>query len=299
MHPSSVMRAASLEEAVEVLAERGPSAGVVAGGTDLAVRRRRGLPVPEVWVDISSISGPARDIVRSQDRVVIGALATFRAIAASDLVRRTLPALYQAANIMGSVQIRNRATLGGNIGNASPAGDSLPPLIAGDATAHLLSSRGRRDIPVEDLFTGPGQTCLAPDELVEAVSYPVLEGAWSGFRRVATRASHDISKMSAALRATLEQGRLAAVRVALGAVAPVPLRVPDVEAMIDGRVFNGALLDAVGLAASRAARAITDVRSTAGYRADMCGEVVVELLESFIRDRRDPSGRAGLQQRRA
>ncbi len=119
---------------------------------------------------------------------------------------------------------------------------------------------------------------------MEAVSYPVLSGAWSGFRRVGTRTAHEISKVSAALRAVVDGGRLAQVRLALGAVAPTPIRVADVEAMLEGRVLNRALMDAVAVVASRAARPITDVRSTAEYRAAMCGRLVVDLLEALDRD---------------
>ncbi len=284
MSPMRVIPVSSLEEAAGVLADHAPGACVVAGGTDLVVRRRRGGDVPDVWVDISSVRGPAREIRREHGEVVIGALATFDTLAGSSVIRDTLPALSQAANLMGSIQIRSRATLGGNIGNASPAGDSLPPLIVGDAVAHVLSIRGRRTVPLDQMFLGPGKTALAPDEIVEAVSYPIVPGAWSGFRRVGARAAHDISKVSAALRATVENRRLVSVRVALGAVAPVPLRVPDLEAMMEGRTLNGALMDVVGLAAARAARPISDVRSTAEYRADMCSEIVVSLLEGLQQD---------------
>ncbi len=142
MNPTRMVRVASLQEAAQALSEYGPGARLLAGGTDLLPSRSR-QTAPELWVDVSQVQGPARDIRQVGDRVVVGALVTFQALAESPLIEATLPALHQAAALMGSVQIRARATLGGNIGNASPAGDSLPPLIAGDAVAHLLSAGGR------------------------------------------------------------------------------------------------------------------------------------------------------------
>ena len=278
---SAVLRPASWMEAAHLLGQAGPGARPLAGGTDTLTRIRAGSEPPATWIDLTRIGGAAREILVQDGQVTLGALVSFRAIADSEEVARSLPALWQAASVMGSRQIRARGTIGGNLCNASPAGDAIPHLIVGAAQARLLSPRGERWLPVEQLFLGPGSTCLQPDELLTTLRYPVVDGARSAYRRLGARAQHVISKVSAALACRLEQGRLHDVRFALGAVAPIPLRAPGVEAVLEGQRPEPEVLTRAGEAAAQSASPIDDVRSTAVYRRRMCARLVGMLVEEI------------------
>lgn len=282
MSADRIVRPSTLEEAAEALHQLGPGARLVAGGTDTVTQLRRGAPSPTAWVDLSAVQGVSRTISLEGDKVTIGALVGFQTIAESALIQKTLPALSDAANIMGSIQIRTRGTLGGNLGNASPAGDSLPPLMVGDASLRLLSARGVRELPVSDFFVGPGRTRLEAGELIVSVTYPLMDGAWSGFERIGTRTAHEIAKVSAAVRARRLEGRLAGVRIALGAVAPTPIRILSVEAWLEGKTPEASTLAEAARRAGDAARPIDDIRSTAEYRAEMCRVLVQTLFERMM-----------------
>lgn len=271
-----ILRPTTFADAARMLSEN-PGVQLIAGGTDLVVRQRDGRPPPEAWIDLSAVA-EGRGVTRRDQRVHVGALTCWETLAHDETVDLTLPALADAARLFGSLQVRWQGTIGGNIVNASPAGDGLPPLIAAGASARLLSARGSREVSVESLFTGPGQTTIAADEVLTEVSWPVLQNAAGGYLRLGGREHHVIAKVSAALHCRLEEGVMHDVRVALGAVAPIPLRVPMVEAAMEDLSPSDVDLRAVATAARAAASPITDVRSTAEYRADMLGELLGMLL---------------------
>jgi CO/xanthine dehydrogenase FAD-binding subunit len=279
---STVLRPLSFAEAVSMLAGLGPGAVVVAGATDLLVKIRKGRPPPETIVDLSRVTDDgARSIAIDADGTLVraGALVDFSTLAASRLVADTLPALQQAASIMGSLQIRSRGTLAGNVANASPGGDALPPLIVGLARAILLSPEGIREVPVEGLFVGPGRTSLRQHEIIVALSWPVIPRRKSAFERVGDRAWHVITKASAAVAVNFDDdGRVTAARVALGAVAPVPMRARLTEELLEGSFLTEETLVAAGGRAASEARAIDDLRSTAAYRREICRVLVPRLL---------------------
>jgi CO/xanthine dehydrogenase FAD-binding subunit len=273
----SVVRPTSFAEAAALLAELGPSARLIAGGTDTLTRLDAGAAPPAVWVDMSTIAqGRAMELVDGELR--IGALVSFQAMAGSELLAGALPALHQAANIMGAMQIRSRGTIGGNLCNASPAGDSIPPLVVAGAQIGLISTDGERWMLLEDFFLGPGRNALEPGEVVTGVRCAVVPGTVSAFVRVGARAHHVITKASAAVSCQFEDGVLREVRYAMGAVAPKVIRAPAVEAILEGQRPAPALIERAAAAAGDSARPIDDVRSTVAYRREACRQLVGMLL---------------------
>ena len=220
MHPFSYSRPASLAEAVTLLAERGPDARVLAGGTDLIIRLRDGSMAPGLVIDVKRIPELAPGIRVDGDRLVIGATTVMTDIAAHPVVRRDLAALADAAAVVGSVQIRNRATIGGNLCNASPAADTAPALLVHGAVAIAAGPDGIRRIPVDELFVRSGVTTLARGELVTAVEIPLPpDRIASAHQRRTRRRGHDLASVTLACGVD----RAGVVRIAYGSVGPRPL----------------------------------------------------------------------------
>jgi CO/xanthine dehydrogenase FAD-binding subunit len=252
----------------------------LAGGTDLFVTLNSGLVPGARFLDLWGLR-ELRGVRERDGRLVLGALTTFTDLREHAVVRRRYPALAAAAAEVGAWQIQNRGTLGGNIANASPAGDSLPVLLALEAVVHARSVRGEREVPFTALFRGYRDLTLEPDELIAAVSLPPPPArAKQFFRKVGTRRAQSISKvvLSGLLR-TGRDGRVDVARVALGSVAPVTLRAARAE-----RALLGARASKATAAAARAAllediAPIDDIRSDRGYRREVAGNV----LEQFLR----------------
>jgi xanthine dehydrogenase small subunit len=259
-------RAATLDEALRVL--RDEARTPVAGATDVYVALNFGTLGARQFLDIWGID-ELRAVTTRGDALVIGALATYTSLIRSPLVRERLPMLVEASRLVGGVQIQNRGTLGGNLANASPAGDSLPVLAAAEATVVVRSLGGERRVPVDAFFTGYRATVLRPDELIVAVEIPPVRGRqW--FRKVGTRAAQAISKVVVA------GVRGAEPRFALGSVAPTVVRARDTERALAG----GASIDEAAEILAEEIAPIDDVRSTAEYRR----RVAVNLLRRFWAD---------------
>ena len=261
-------RATSLDEALTIL--RDEPRTPVAGATDVYVALNFGTLAPRRFLDIWGLD-ELRAISLRGDALVIGALATYTALIRSPLVNERLPMLVEASRLVGGVQIQNRGTVGGNLANASPAGDSLPVLAAAEATVIVRSLGGERRVPVDAFFTGYRATVLGPDELIVAVEVPAVRGAqW--FRKVGTRAAQAISKVvMAAVRAPEGEPR-----IALGSVAPTVVRATRTEAALAG----GATLEQAQQILAQEIAPIDDIRSTAEYRR----RVAVNLLGRFWAD---------------
>lgn len=264
-----------LAQALAALAQPG-GATVLAGGTDLMPQTHAGRvrPAP-LLLNIRRVPGLA-GVTRDGDMLVIGALTTIEDLRADDDVRQAAPLLAQACERFASEQIRNAATLGGNLCNASPAGDTLTPLLALDAEVELasLADAGevrKRRVPIADFFAGPGRTLRSHDELLTAVRVPAAPpGQVARFEKAGTRIGLDISTISLALAARRDaDGTLHEVRIALGAVGPVPLRARAAEALLEGRRVDEALATAAAQAAADAATPIDDVRASAWYRREL------------------------------
>ena len=266
----------SLEDAIKLLAEHGKEAKVSAGNTDLLPNIRKGVLAPRYLVGLGRIPGLTYLDQDEEGYLRVGAMTPLRELERSDLIRQSWTALAEAASCVGSVQIRNLATLGGNLCNASPAADTAPVLLLLDASVRLRGSSGERTIPLESFLVGPGVTCLEPAELlVEVRVPPVPQGASCVFLKHAIRQGPDCSLASGAALIVLEDGGevISEARLALGAVAPIPLRVREAEVLLVGHKIVEDVLPRVIAAARERARPISDVRSSAWYRM-----VMVEIL---------------------
>jgi CO/xanthine dehydrogenase FAD-binding subunit len=256
----------------------------IAGGTDLMVRitGEIGEP-PGRMVDLSRLAD-LRGITVDGAAVVIGAATTYTEIRRSDACREHLPALVEAAATIGAAQIQNRGTLGGNIANASPAGDTLPVLLALDAGIVVGGARGERTIPAAEFWVAYRRTALAPDELILRVRIPVTGGREARFRKIGTRRAQAISKVVLALAWRDDHAspasRWSDVRLALGSVADRPIRARATEAVLEGATPTPETADAAAEALVAEIHPIDDVRSTADYRR----VVAARALHRMIRD---------------
>jgi carbon-monoxide dehydrogenase small subunit/xanthine dehydrogenase small subunit len=270
------LRPRSLEEALEILAQRGAEARPLAGGTDILVQAKDGRPDRASLVDLTAVP-ELKGIEDRGEHVSIGAGVTHSEMVASELLKRWAPALPEACAVIGGPQIRNRGTLGGNLANASPAADCVPPLYAADAVVELVSIFARRELPIEEFFTGPRRSVLEPDELILAVRIPKRAGVRAAFLRLGQRQAQAISKVSIAAALTFRDGRPDWARVAFGAVAPTVIRARAAEQALLAGGPTG--LRAAMDAAREEVRPIADLRSTLDYRRAMAGV----LLERAVR----------------
>jgi CO/xanthine dehydrogenase FAD-binding subunit len=278
-HEPPVESPASLADAYRLLADGGEAWRPVAGGTDLLVQITGELgPPPDRVLDIWALD-ELRGITLDGDELVIGALTTYTELRQSALVNELLPALAAASATIGAAQIQNRGTVGGNLVNASPAGDTLPIWLATDATIVLGSARGERTVAAGSFFTGYRETARRDDELVVRVRVPLLPRRHVRFRKVGTRRAQAISKVVLALSwLTGEDGAWQATRVALGSIAATPVRAERTESALDGRHPVRATADSAVAALEGEIHPIDDVRSTADYRRLVAGRVLRRLL---------------------
>ncbi len=265
----------SLREACDLLAERPYRA--LAGGTDLLVQLTGELgPPPDRVLDLWGLD-ELRGIAVRAGALELGALTTYTEIRRSAICHERVPSLVDAAATIGAAQIQNRGTIGGNVMNASPAGDTLPVLLALDAVLVLADARGERQVAAADFWPAYRRTAARPDELLVRVRIPLAEDREQRFRKVGTRRAQAISKVvvAAAWRGT---GHWHDVRIALGSVAPTPVRVAAAEAVLEGRPRDAASVAAAVDALWSAIHPIDDVRSTAAYRREVACRVVRRLL---------------------
>jgi xanthine dehydrogenase small subunit len=266
-----------LFEAYERLAA-GPTRPI-AGGTDVMVAITGELgPIPERMLDLSRIDD-LRGISLEPGWLLLGARTTYTEIRRSTLCREHLPALVEAAATIGAAQIQNRGTLGGNIANASPAGDTLPILLAADAVILVGGQRGERRIPAAEFFVDYRKTVLQPDELILQVRFPIQPRRELRFRKVGTRRAQAISKVVMAL-AWRDRGAdgWSDVRIALGSVAATPIRAGATEAVLEGARPTPQVADLAAETLAGELKPIDDVRSTAGYRRAVSARVLHRLL---------------------
>lgn len=267
----------TLKEAVSRLAEA-PELTPIAGCTDLLVAGSQQFQHKRGVIDLLRIP-EIRGIRQDKSGWIIGATTTFRELAASRKIQRAFPALAAAAAEIGGWQIQNRATLGGNIANASPAGDSLPVLLALDATVVTAGPNGQREIPYHEFHVGYRKTALQPNEIIAWVRVPAASsGTIQYFRKVGTREAQAISKVVVAMSAHKDQGCLEEVRFGAGSVAAVPVRLEAAERTCGGRQPNVAVADETAEAAMAEVTPIDDVRSTAAYRKFVLGRVVRRMI---------------------
>jgi len=284
LHRFEYLRPERLSEALDVLKKRGREAKVLAGGTDLLVRMKEDAVRPKVILDIGRVE-ELRGI-RQEDRSVwVGPLTTHREIAGTDLVRRHARALAEGAARVGSPQIRHRATIGGNLVNASPAADSVPPLFVLGAEVHISSAGGDRWLAVGDFFRGPGETVLEPNELVTGLRIPLPDDdrTISRYEKFGTRSALSVAVASVAAAAAREpDGRLEWIRIAMGSVGPVVLRAGEAEKMLAGKEIDERLIDRAARAAAGQCCPIDDVRGSAWYRRRLATALLKRILRAWM-----------------
>jgi CO/xanthine dehydrogenase FAD-binding subunit len=267
----------SIAQAYELLAA-GDGWRPIAGGTDLMVQITGELaPPPDRVLDLWRLD-ELRGIEQRDGALVLGALTTYTEIRHSELCRDLLPALVEASATIGAAQIQNRGTLGGNIANASPAGDTLPLLLAADAEIVLGSATGERTVKASDFWTGYRQTARRDDELVTRVRIPLPPGRQMRFRKVGTRRAQAISKVVMALSWRPDAGVWRDVRLGLGSVAATPVRAPQTEWVLEGAAPRAETADHAAATIAEEIKPIDDVRSTADYRRVVTARVLHRLL---------------------
>lgn len=267
----------SLDEAVGLLARRRGEARVLAGGTDLVIALEKGEINPRLLVDIGRIAD-LQEIKIEGEFLSLGAGVSFSRLIGYPLAGRTLPILVQSASEIGSPQIRNRGTIGGNLGTASPAGDLLTPLVALEALVDLVGPEGSRRVPVDSFLSGGGPERIRPDEIIRRVLVP-LPGAGESrgaFIKLGRRNALAISRLNLALQVELEGGKIQKARLAVGAAGPAPFRVEEAEAALAGR---GARAEAVIEQVSRAVARSLGSRPSALYKTVAVKGLALDALE--------------------
>jgi len=274
----------SIQEAVETLRKH-PDAKPLAGGTDLVPKMKQALIKPRHIVNLKKI--PELNIVEERgDKVYIGAAVKLRELEKNETVQKRLPLLNSCVKSIGSVQIRNMGTIGGNVCNASPAADAALGLVALEATVHIAGPDGERTVEAKDFFKGPGHTVLSDDEIVTGFTVPVpTEDTGTCFLSVG-RTSLDISTISIAVALKTDGDRVKDAKIALGSVAPTPLRLLDVEKQLKGKTLTEKLIEDTANKVPESIQPITDVRGTAEYRRKASKGLAVEALTEAWREGR-------------
>jgi len=279
-----IVTPASLAGALDLLAERGADGWhPLAGGTDVLVDVNHGRETRSRWIDLSRAASEIAAIETDGDRIRIGGAATMTDLRRSALLRRACPIVGQAASTVGAVQIQNRATVAGNIVNASPAGDTLPGWLALDAEIELASASGTRTVPYRDFTPAYRTTVRRPDELLTAVLFhPLPPGSRVLFRKVGTRAAQAISKIVLAAVGRPADGRWADIRLAFGSLAAVPARADSAERAAQDAPVARETGERAADALPRDFTPIDDVRSTADYRMRVARNLVREFVAGTL-----------------
>lgn len=262
----------TVEDAIRILSSSDGDCRILAGGTDLLVQMHSGLAEPGSLLDIKRIGG-LRDITQEDGGWRVGAAVSGAEMGEHAQLAATWPGVVEAVNLIGSTQVQGRATMAGNLCNASPAADSVPAMVAAGAVARVVGPDGTREVPVQDIPQGPGKTSLGAAEFIESIFLPARpDHSGDAYLRFIPRTEMDIAVVGCGVSLTLDSsGTCTAARVALGAVAPTVLLVDEAAAALTGTALDDAALDALAAACSAAARPIDDKRGTAEYRKHMAG----------------------------
>jgi CO/xanthine dehydrogenase FAD-binding subunit len=286
LHKFAYHAPGTVKEAAAILAKNGPNGRILAGGTDLLVQIKehvRGL-APDYVVSLKNIHELKQVKFSVRNGLTIGSGATIASALATPGVRAHFPGIAQGIELIGSAQIQNIATLGGNICNAAPSADGVPPLIAYGATCLIAGPRRTRTVPLEEFFVGPGKTVLRPDELLVSVHVPtppVRSGC--DYVRHTPRAQMDIAMVGVASYVEMTRaGKISAVRIVLGAVAPTPIRARATENMLLGSAPSEEVLAAAGNMAAGEESPISDMRGSAGYRRYITAVLVKRTMRAAL-----------------
>lgn len=292
MRPFDYHAPTSLNDVVALLSQHGPHASVLAGGTDLLVEIKEALRRPQHVVNLKRVPGLDRLSHNAEHGLHIGALVRVRDLETSADVQRHYAGLWQAARELGSIQVRCRATLAGNVCRASPSADTLPPLIADGALVHTRGADSERRIPAEDFFTGPGRTVLGPDEVVTGFTLPApAPRSGKAYLKHGRRKAMELATVGVAVSLALaDDGSVDDVRIVLGAVAPTPIRARRAEDQMRGeRLISPGLLEVVARTAMAESSPISDVRASAEYRRRMVGVLTRRAIELALQRAAEPA----------
>ena len=269
-----------LDDALLLLSQKGKGALVMAGGTDLVMRMNRGLVKPAAIISLSRLKGLNKINFDPGKGLNIGATALIAEVASHPEIKKRYPAIAHAAGVMANVQIRNMGTVAGNLCNAAPSADNAPPLMVMGAEVTLTGLKGDRQVPVEGFFSGPGMTVLKPGEIMTSIFVP-LPPAHSGasYERISARGKVDIAAVSVGVMLIMEGEKCKHARIALGAVAPVPMRARKAENILTGKRLTQGLIEKAAAQAARESRPISDVRASGGYRNRMVSVLTRRAIE--------------------
>lgn len=277
----------TVEEAAELLSQHGDKAQALAGGTDLLVAMKQRHVSAEHVVNLKGITAIQGISQNGSNQIRVGGLTTLGDLERSALVKEKLPPLWDAIHVMASVQIRNLGTIGGNLCSAWPSADSVPPLIVLGATVNLHGTQGKRSVPVEEFFAGPGQSVKQPDEILTEVLIPVPPENSSGtYIKLMRRNAMDLALAGAAVLIEMDADKKQCrdAKIALSAVAPTPVRSLEAEASLVNRDFDADLAAAAGQIASNHISPRDSIRASGVYRKEMIGVLVKRaLLKSYER----------------
>lgn len=262
----------SFHEAAALAAASNGVSRFLAGGTDVLVQMRAGMVQPDDLIDLKHIPGVYGIVPTAEGGWRIGVAVPGLALGEHEALRHDWPGVVEGMNLVGSTQVQGRATLVGNLCNGSPAADSVPALVAAGATVTVIGPDGSRDVPVEQIPAGPGRTTLKKGEVISAVTLPPRgRNGGDAYLRFTPRSEMDIAVVGCAVNLRLDGDRIAEARIALGAVAPTVILVPEAASEIVDTSLNEMAMAALAKAAERAAKPITDKRGTIEFRTDLAG----------------------------
>jgi CO/xanthine dehydrogenase FAD-binding subunit len=274
------VRPATADEVIRLLHQHGTAARLLMGGTDLLPRMRDGLVRPKVVIDVKGVPGIREIGYDAQEGLTVGAAVSLNALACHADVWAHFPLLAEAATSVASYQVRNRATLGGNLCNASPAADTAPAVLCLDARMVIRHSRGIREVPASEFFLGPGRAALQAEELLLAVRFPVPPaGSYGRYLKLGRTRAGDLAIVGVAVYAWPDGQRAggggAAFRIGLASVAPVPMRARAAEDLLVGQTVTEQVLKMASEEAARSASPMDDVRASCAYRREMVRNLVL------------------------
>jgi CO/xanthine dehydrogenase FAD-binding subunit len=279
------VRAQSVDEVVSLLAKNGDQARVLSGGTDLLVALREGRRQASVVVDVKGLPETSQIQYSAKDGLTFGASVPCYRLYENKEIATAYPGLMDSAHLIGGVQIQGRASIGGNLCNASPAADSIPVLIAYKTTCVIAGPNGTRELPVEEFCVAPGRTSLQNGEFLLSLKIPAVKaGSGAAYLRFIPRNEMDIAVVGAGAYVELDEGRnnFVSARVSLGAVAPTPLFVAAAGDSLAGKAVNAANIEAAAKIAQDAAKPISDMRGTAEYRKHLSSVMTRRAIEKAV-----------------
>ena len=285
MQAFDYVRASSVDEVVSLLAQNGDQARVLSGGTDLLVALREGRRQAKLVIDVKGLPETSQVEYSPQDGLKFGASVPCYRLYNNKEIAAAYPGLMDSARLIGGVQIQGRASIGGNLCNASPAADSIPSLIAHGTTCVIAGPNGTRELPVEEFCVAPGRNALQNGEFLVSLKLPPVQpGFGAAYLRFIPRNEMDIAVVGAGAAVQLDESRnnFVSARVSLGAVAPKPLYIPEAGAALAGKPVNAATIEEAAKIAQAAAKPITDMRGTAEHRKHLSGVMARRAIEKAV-----------------